>query len=155
LAAAVTTAGSDEPAVGYSLGYPVAVVVAIIIVGLTLNRCFPAPNDPAPAATVGLDAATGEVERATNLRAVPGLAAVRVRLSYPERANRTQVIDMGDQLRPGDRVVVVGAREDVDAAIAHFGRRLEEHLADDRRAVDFRRFVVSNPKAAGRRLDDL
>jgi len=155
LAAAVTAAGSDEPAVGYSLGYPVAVVVAIIIVGLALNRRFPASNDPAQAATVGLDAATGEVERATNLRDVPGFAAQRVRMSYLERDNRTQVIDMGDQLRPGDRVVVVGAREDVDAAIAHFGRRLEEHLADDRRAVDFRRFVVSNPKAAGRRLDDL
>src|SRR5699024_5972809 len=155
LAAAVTAAGSDEPAVGYSLGYPVAVVVAIIIVGLALNRRFPASNDPAQAATVGLDAATGEVQRATDLRDVPGFAAQRVRMSYLERDNRTQVIDMGDQLRPGDRVVVVGAREDADAAIAHFGRRLEEHLADDRRAVDFRRCVGSNPKAAGRRLDDL
>src|SRR5690625_363942 len=155
LAAAVSAAGSDDPAVGYSLGYPVAVVVAIIIVGLTLNRRFPAANDPAQAATIGLDAATGEVQRATDLRDVPGFAAQRVRMSYLERANRTQVIDVGDQLRPGDRVVVVGARADVDAAIAHFGRRLEEHLADDRRAVDFRRFVVSNPKTAGRRLDDL
>lgn len=155
LAAAVTAAGSDEPAVGYALGYPIAVVVGIIIVGLTLNRRFPAANDPAPTATVGLAAATGEVQRATSLRDVPGFAAQRVRMSYLERGNRTQVIGAGDELCPGDRVVVVGGQEDVDAAIAHFGRRLEEHLADDRRAVDFRRFVVSNPKIAGRSVADL
>ncbi len=155
LAAASSAAGSGEPAVGYSLGYPVAVVVAIAIMAMALSRRFPGKNDPAPTATVGLDAATGEVDRYTHLRDVPGVAEGKVRMSYLERGNRTRVIDGADELCPGDRVVVVGAREDVDAAIAHFGRRQQEHLADDRTAVDFRRFVVSNSKVAGRSVAEL
>src|SRR5690625_3785108 len=155
LAAAAELAGSQEPAVGYSLGYPVAVVVAIGLTAATLNRTFPAGRDPEPTATIGLDAASAEVERATALSDVPGFAAQRVRMSYLERGNRTRVIDPGDELQPGDRVVVVGAAADVQAAISHVGRRLEQHLADDRRTVDFRRFVVSNPKTAGRPIAEL
>src|SRR5690625_2179151 len=151
---AITARALDtaDPAVGYSLAYPVAVAVGIVIMGLTLARSFPGRKDPAPAATAGRDAATVEVNRECRLQDVPGVAGEQVRLSYLERGNRTRVIGPEDLLCSGDRVVVVGAREDIEAAITHLGERVAEHLADDRSVVDFRRFVVSDPKVAGRPL---
>ncbi|PVU82854.1 transporter [Cellulomonas sp. WB94] len=155
LAAATAAAGTQEPAVGYSLAYPVGVTVAILVVALTVNRRWPASRDPSPAAGVGLDATSAEVQRPTLLSEVPGFAAQDVRLSYLERGGRTRVVGHDEQLQPGDRVVVVGPRPAVDAAVAHLGVRLEEHLADDRTSVDFRRFVVSDRKVAGRTVAEL
>src|SRR5690625_7827331 len=60
-----------------------------------------------------------------------------------------------DQLRPGDRVVVGETSPAVASAIKHLGKRLDDHLADDRTAVDHRRFVISNRAVAGRSVAEL
>ena len=46
LAAATAKAGSNDPAVGYALTYPVGVVLTIVMVSIILNRAWPAPKDP-------------------------------------------------------------------------------------------------------------
>ena len=150
LAAAATAAGTGAPAVGYSLGYPVGVVGAILIVAAVVGRAWPGRRDPAPAA--GLAAVSVEVERAVDLARLPAFAAQEIRLSYLERDGRTRVVTPDERLRPGDRVVVVGPEPAVEAAITALGTRLDAHLADDRTQVDFRRFVVSNRKVAGRTI---
>ncbi|WP_243758630.1 aspartate:alanine exchanger family transporter [Actinotalea soli] len=155
LAAAQTAADSSEPAVGYSLAYPVGVTVAILVVAATVRRRWPAGKDPEPAAGVGLDAATAEVERPTALDEVPGYREQKVRMSYLARDGRMRVVDEGEELRPGDQVVVVGPGEEVDAAIAHLGHRVEAHLAHDRTVVDHQRFVVSDRRVAGRTVAEL
>lgn len=155
LAAATTAVGSDEPAVGYSLGYPVGVTVAILVVAAVVGRRWTGPRDPMPAAGVGLDACTAEVERATRLGEVPGFAEQSVRMSYLARDGRTRVVTPDERLEPGDRVVVVGPRASVAQAVEHLGRRLDEHLADDRTSVDFKRFVVSDRRVAGRTVAEL
>jgi len=155
LAAAAAAAGSTEPAVGYALGYPIGVTVSIVVVAVIVGRRWPSRRDPAPAAGLGLDAATAQVERTTRLSDVPGFAAQEVRLSYLSREGRTRVVTPGERLQPGDRVVVVGPAGSVAAAIAHLGVRLDEHLADDRTSVDHRRFVVSNSAVAGRSVLEL
>ena len=155
LAAATAAADSAEPAVGYALGYPIGVTVAIVVVAVVVGRRWPARRDPAPAAGVSLDAATARVERPTRLSEVPGFAAQEVRLSYLARDGRTRVVAPDEELRPGDRVVVVGPEAAVKSAIEHLGTRLEEHLADDRTSVDHRRFVVSNSRVAGRSILEL
>jgi putative transport protein len=76
-------------------------------------------------------------------------------MSYLERDGRTRVVSPDEQLQPGDRVVVVGPGPNVTAAITHLGRRLDAHLADDRTTVDFRRFVVSDRRVAGRTVTEL
>lgn len=155
LAAAVDAAGSTEPAVGYSLGYPVGVVVGILVVAAVVSRRWDARRDPASASGAGLSATTVEVERPSWLADIPGWDAQDVRMSYLARGGRTRVVAADDELRPGDQVVVVGPADAVERVVAHLGREVEQHLADDRRAVDYRRVVVSNRRVAGRTVGSL
>ena len=55
----------------------------------------------------------------------------------------------------GDRVVLVGAPEEVDKAVAGLGEPAAEQLELDRSDYDFRRVFVSNPAIAGRSLSEL
>nr|WP_237728185.1 TrkA C-terminal domain-containing protein [Cellulomonas sp. APG4] len=155
LAAAQQAAGSTEPAVGYSLAYPVGVTLTILVVAATVTRTWPGPRDPQPAAGVGLEAVTAHVRTATTLAEVPGFTEQRVRLSYLARDGRTRVVDPGERLEPGDRVVVVGPAEQVALAVTHLGDEVAEHLADDRSVVENRRFVVSDRWVAGRTVAEL
>ena len=155
LAAASEVVGTDEPAVGYSLGYPVGVVVTILIVSVVLSRPWAARSDPDSAAGSGLVDISVEVERATLLPDVPGIRDGLVRLSYLARGATMRVVTPRELLQPGDQVVVVGPRDAVARARDHLGHRVVEHLAHDRREVDYRRFVVSDQRVAGRTVGEL
>lgn len=155
LAAAAGVAGTDEPAVGYALAYPVGVVVTILVVAAVLTRGWTARRDQEPAAGVGLLDVSAEVERPTRLREVPGFADASVRFSYLSRHGETRVVSADEELEPGDRVVVVGPRPAVERAVAHLGRRVSEHLAHDRSVVSFRRFLVSDHRVAGSTVREL
>ncbi len=155
LAAATSAAGTSEPAVGYSLGYPIGVTIAILAVSVVVNRSWPAHRDAQPAASRGLDACTALVNSRTRFEDVPGFADQSVLISYLARDGRTRVVTPGEELLPGDLVVVVGPLERVNEAVAHLGERVTEHLADDRTSVDFQRFVVSSRKVAGRSIAEL
>lgn len=155
LAMATERAGTEEPAVGYALSYPVGVVMTILLVSVVLGRSWTGRRDPDSAARLGLVDISVEVERATTLDAVPGLAAGDVRLSYLARGGRARVVRPGEELRPGDRVVVVGPEGAVRRARDHLGHRVDQHLAHDRREVDYRRYVVSSRRAAGRTIGEL
>ncbi|WP_127125283.1 aspartate:alanine exchanger family transporter [Georgenia sp. SYP-B2076] len=155
LAAATGLAGSDEPAVGYSLAYPVGVTVTILVVSTILSRPWRARRDPDPAAGVGLVDISVEVERPGRLRDVPGFAENSVRFSYLARDGAVRVAAPDEELLAGDRVVVVGPEGAVSRAREHLGRRVSDHLAHDRSTVDYRRFIVSNPAIAGRTVGEL
>lgn len=155
LAAAATQAGSEEPAVGYSLSYPVGVVVTILLVAIVLARPWRARRDPEPAAGVGLVDISVEVSRPGPLRKVPGFTDGSVRFSYLARDGATRVVTADEDLEAGDRVVVVGPETAVRRAREHLGHRVSEHLAHDRSAVDYRRFVLSNRAVAGRTVGEL
>ena len=154
-ATAVDRAGSTEPAVGYALTYPVGVGVTILLVAVILSRPWPGRRDPDSVAGQGLVDISVEVERPTLLEDVPGLAEGRVRMSYLARGDRTRVVRPGEELQVGDRVVVVGPADAVGRARERLGRRVDEHLAHDRREVDYRRMVVSAPRVAGRTIGEL
>ena len=155
LAAATAATGSPDAAVGYSLGYPVGVTLAITAVALVVGRSWPGPKDPVPAANEGLEARSVLVENAAPVRQVPGWAEQELRLSYLIRDGETRVVVPGEHLRAGDKVLVVGAPAAVARAASFLGQVLDEELTDDRQAVDFRRFVVSDPAVAGRTVAEL
>lgn len=155
LAAATAQAGTQDPAVGYSLAYPVGVVVTILVVAAVLARPWRTGRDPDPAAGVGLVDISVEVERSTRLLDIPGVTEREVRLSYLERAGETRVVAADEELRAGDRVVVVGPEPAVRRAREHLGHRVSEHLAHDRSEVDYRRFIVSDRAVAGRTVGEL
>ena len=155
LAAAAEQAGSQDPAVGYAISYPVGVVVTILVVAWVLTRTWAAPRDRDPAAGEGLVDISIEVTRPGPLGAVPGSRDGTVRFSFLRRDGRTRVVGDDEHLLVGDRVVVVGPEEGVRRAADHLGRRVDEHLAHDRREVDYRRFLVSRPAVAGRTVGEL
>lgn len=155
LAAATEASGSANAAVGYSLGYPVGVVLAIGAVAMVVQRKWPGKKDPAPAANEGLVAESVQVERTTPLRDVPGWRDQQIRMSYLVRDGHTRVLSPGEDLLPSDQVLVVGAPRAVNTACEYLGSRAGKELTDYREAVDFKRFVVSDPDVAGRSVAQL
>lgn len=155
LAAATTQTGNDVPAVGYSLGYPMGVIFGILVVAMIVNRGWAGKNDTASLAGQKLHAVTARVETPFAVREVPGWREQRIRMSYLRRGGTQRVVSPGEDLMPGDEIVVVGLPDDVDRAVNAIGSELPQHLADDRSKVQFTSFVVSRSTLAGRSIADL
>lgn len=153
--------GSSAPSVGFAIGYPVGVVVTLLLLTALARRALPGHRDPAPASAAGLINLTVEVERPMRVRRIPGIAATaglsggQVRMSYLLRDGELRVARPEDSLEVGDRLLLVGVPEAVERAADTLGHRVPEHLADDRSVVDFRRYIVSDPHIAGRTVAQL
>ncbi|MGJ3509596.1 aspartate:alanine exchanger family transporter [Enemella sp. A6] len=155
LSAATAATGSPDAAVGYSLGYPVGVILAIIAVALVVNRNWPGRRDSASLAGEGLMAQSVKVTTGVPVRSVPGWADESIKMSYLIRDGHTRVISPGEDLHPDDRVLVVGTPAAVQRAMEFLGEKMSGQLTDNRTDVDFRRFVVSDPSVAGRTVAQL
>lgn len=155
LAAATSATGSPDAAVGYSLAYPIGVTLAILAVSLVVGRAWPGRKDPPSLSSEGLVAVSVDVERPTALRHVPGWLDETIKMSYLIRDSRTRVVAPGEELLPGDHVLVVGPPRSVSAAVEYLGHELGRELTTDRGAVDFQRFVISEPSIAGRTVAQL
>jgi len=78
-----------------------------------------------------------------------------VRFSFWRHGGSVEVASGDAVVEPGDHVVVVGAEEAVARAVRWLGTRADEHLAHDRREVDYRRVVLSNARLAGATVAEL
>ena len=162
LDAAIEAAGSQEPAVGYALAYPVGVAVAIIRVGPRRGPRAAAGGgrgrgrrDPRPASADGLKATSVELLRPVRLTEMEAFRSGRIRISYLEREGATRVVTPGEELLAGDRVVVVGSPAALAEAVDELGSGMDRCLAKDRTAVDYRRLTVSSTRVAGRTIEEL
>jgi putative transport protein len=156
LAAATAAAGGGaDPAVGYALTYPLGVVLGIIAVHLEMRSRRVTPRDPGSAAVSGLTDLTVVVGRQARLADVPGVAEAAVRFSFWRHGRSVEVASDRAVVEPGDHVVVVGGEEPVAEAVRWLGARADEHLTHDRREVDYRRVLLSNPGLAGRTVAEL
>ena len=156
LAAATRAAGGGpDAAVGYALTYPAGVVLGIVLVHLAMIQKRRSPRDPDSVAAAGLTDLTVEVARPANLADVPGAASGEVRFSFWRHGDTIEVSAGHNQVAPGDRVVLIGPQEAVGRAVDWLGSRADEHLAHDRRDVDYRRVLLSNSRLAGRSVADL
>ena len=156
LAAATRAAGGGtDAAVGYALTYPAGVVLGIVLVHLAMIQKRRSPRDPDSVAAAGLTDLTVEVARPANLADVPGAASGEVRFSFWRHGDTIEVSAGHDEVAPGDRVVLIGPEEAVGRAVDWLGSRADEHLAHDRRDVDYRRVLLSNSRLAGRSVADL
>lgn len=153
--AIAVTGGSSDTLVGYALSYPTGVVVGMVLVALVVGRRWPGTGDSPSLAEAGLTADSVRVEHETELADIPGYLTQAIKISYHERAGDIRVLAPGQALRPGDRVLVVGNPDDVARAASVLGHTSKHKLTLDRRDVDFRRFVVSNPILFGHTVSDL
>ncbi len=155
LAAATDATGSPDAAVGYSIGYPIGVTLAIIAVAAVVARSWPGGRDTASLSSASIETATSRVQRETRVCEVPGHQQGRVVLSSLRRDGRTTVVSPQDVLLPGDDVVVTGADPDLQAAVAHLGHPLDTKIHHDHTTAALRPFLVSNPDLIGRTVSEL
>ncbi|MGY3678596.1 aspartate:alanine exchanger family transporter [Streptomyces sp. TE33382] len=146
-----------EPAVGYAIGYPLAVVITIMFVAaIAARRSWTARRDPDSGLPSTLVTRTVQVAHDRVWSDVPGVTEHRVLASeYRPAGGRTRVAGALDRLRTGDLVVLVGGEDDVRAATGFLGSPAPLHLLDDRSAVDYRRILLTDPALAGRTVAGL
>lgn len=154
-AATSATHNSPDTLIGYALAYPTGVVVGMIVVALIAKRRWPARKDNTSLAEAGITAVSTSVDHDLNLGDVPGWLDESIKMSYLEREGQMRVLSPTEQLYPGDRVLVVGNPDDVDRAVAALGHASSHDLTHQRRDVDFRRFLVSNPALTGKTIGEL
>lgn len=155
LDAAEQLVGDGTPAVGYSLGYPVGVLVGIVFVTVVSVRHWPGSKDTPSLAGRGLHAVTVQLANPVNPRDVRAWVKQQIRFSYVRRDQVTRVFVPGEELMGGDQVVIVGQPGIVEEVAGNLGTIVTDHLADDRSIVDFERLTVSNPDIAGLQVSQL
>ena len=147
--------GDPNAAVGYAFGYPVGVIGGILIVTITVTRKWVGPKDTPSLAGASLEAVSVHVTKQINTRDIDAWRDQRVRLSYLRRDGRTRVTAPGEDLLPGDHVVMVGDPASIKETAPLIGEILDHNLEDDRSDLAFERIVVSNPDVAGRSVCEL
>ena len=147
--------GVANAAVGYAFGYPVGVIGGILVVTITVTRKWVGPKDTPSLAGSSLEAVSIRVSKHINTRDIDAWRDQRVRLSYLRRDGRTRVTAPGEDLLPGDHVVMVGDPESIKETAPLVGEILDHNLEDDRSDLAFERIVVSNPDVAGRSVCEL
>ena len=154
-AATDAAGGSAQPAVGYAIAYPVGVIVTMVVVTALMRIKLPAKNDPDPASAAGLATQTIRVENPMRIQEIPGIAEVvgsaegGLRVSYLLRDGKMQVAHPDGELKSGDLAFLVGIPDAVKTAGQALGKPIDEDISNDRTAVNFGRFTVSNSRLVG------
>ena len=141
-----------EPIVGYSLAYPLGLVLPLVVVWAVLRRQRRDEGGAAPPLVVQTALVEHSPGTLEELRERHGRTVTFGRLqhlNHLEAATATLVP------APGDLLSVVGPADEVEAVIEELGRRAPEEIELDRHDLDFRRVVVSSRGVAGRRLGEL
>ncbi|WIY83385.1 TrkA C-terminal domain-containing protein [Propionimicrobium sp. PCR01-08-3] len=153
-AALKATGGSADTLVGYAVAYPTGVIVAMIIVALVATKRWPGNRDNVSMAEAGITATSTHVTHDTEITDIPGWPD-KIRMSYLRRHGQMRLMTRSDPLNEGDIVLVVGMPDDVKAAVDYLGYASSATLTENRRDVDYRRFVVSNPGLSGRTVGEI
>jgi putative transport protein len=139
-----------EPIVGYSLCYPLGVLIPLLSCHAILRR----GRSPRRAKLVQQTARIEHVENVT-LAELAAELENRVAFGRVLHEGSLQAAEPGILVHRGDLVTVVGSAKDVAAAVSLVGDRISTELSDNRSDLAFRRVLVSNSELAGRRIDEL
>ncbi len=172
LAAVIETVGKttpadvDLPTVGYSVAYPMGVLVPILV-AFVLQRVWKINfRTEARKLRGGIYPVEQEIDnqviRVTNSEAthdavdhLVGHHNWHVVFGRMQRGDELSLVTGDTKLALGDLVSVIGSPEDIEDVISHMGEVTDVHLEVDRSHYDFRRVFVSKPSVAGTKLSDL
>jgi len=138
-----------EPIVGYSLSYPLGLVLPLIVVWLVLRRGRGSAAPPLVVETAFVEHPVG------TLAELRGRHHGSVSFGRLRHEQHLEAAVATLEPEPGDLISVVGPRDEVEAVVAELGHRMPEAIELDRHELDFRRIVVSSREVAGRRIGEL
>jgi putative transport protein len=153
LQAAIDAAGSRDPAIGYSVAYPLGIVGPILCLFVS-SRVFRPRLAPAPAPPRALEVTLDHVDGVT----VAGLAELLppgVELTAIRHDGASTLPDPAAVVRRGDGALLFGLPEALERARSALGRVSPGRFAKDRAALDVARIFVSRAAVAGAAIGDL
>ena len=162
-----TDLAAQKAVVGYSLSYPIAIASAMAAIVLTIKLLridfrveeeklkteFPVRQEVTNATIL---ITNPDIEHITirDLKRLYRWKVVFGRVQHPD--GRVELIHWDSTLQAGDKVVVVGYNEQVDAVARILGKRAPEGISDNgHSAYVTKRIFVSNVQIAGERLATL
>jgi putative transport protein len=156
---------ANEPAVGYSIAYPMGVLGPIIAIAI-VRRLYRVDYRKEAARLASQHLVQEEIAAVTARVCAPGAIGLTVRelqrtlevpvvLSRIQRGSEVMLAEGDVRLLEDDLVCVVGEPTNVEAAVAAIGELDRHHPELDRSQYDFRRIFVSRDDVVGRRLRDL
>lgn len=154
LAVAQQQTGEDLPAVGYSLGYPVGVAVAILIVAVLLKQSWPGTKDKDTSAEVTFRSRTIRVTKNISYEELVERFEDHFVIATIRRGNSVRVAGDHPEIRKGDilRVLVTKAkRHELTHALGK--RQPQVPFVDKRLTIET--VVVSNTDIAGHTVEEL
>lgn len=157
LQAAIATLGNDDPAVGYSVSYPLGVAGPILFLYLVFMLRKPKIEAPTSGGSEMLEIAIRNPEFAgKSLGDIVAALPAAVRIVALRRGGRNETASADLVVAENDVVLAVGASQ---TALAEAGRILGEavpgRIVQDRVDLDYLRVFVSRPTLMGRALGEL
>jgi putative transport protein len=150
LQAAIDAAGNRDPAIGYSIAYPLGVVGPILCL-YAFSRMYNTRIAPSPAAPhpleITLEGAADVTVAQLVARLPPGVDIVAIR-----QGDANLLPDAHVRLASGDGVLLFGPPGALDEARRALGRVGPGHLAADRGELDVARVFVSRADVVGTSL---
>lgn len=153
LQAAIDAARNPEPAIGYSVAYPLGVVGPILCI-YGFSKWFSSRVAPAPAAPRPLEITLEGIESLTVAELMSQLPA-GVHLSAIRRGGASQLPAPDARIGAGDGVLLYGQADVLEQARRSLGRVDPGRFTRDRSSLDVVRVFVSRPAVVGIALGDL
>ena len=148
LQAAIDVVGDRSPAIGYSVAYPIGIIVPILCIfafsRIVKPRLAPAPAPPAIVEIVLADTRAGTTVAEITAGLPSGVHIVAVRQGRTNKLPDPQI-----RLDAGDGLLLFGEPGALDQARQQLGRLESGTVASDRSALDIGRYFVSKAALTG------
>lgn len=149
LAVAQQQTGEELPAVGYSLGYPVGVAVAILVVAFLLKQNWPAKHDKDNSASKIFRSRTIRVTKDVNYDDLEEQFKDHFVIATIRRGNKVRVAGDHPELHKGDILRVMVTKAKARELTQMLGKRQPQTPFVDKRLV-IETVAISNQDIAGR-----
>jgi len=155
----------EDSVIGYTFSYPMGVLGAMIAIVICerllkidyekekkhLRREYPS-NEKLSSATVQV---TNPEICGIQLRDLWAKYDWNISLGRIYSSGKVDLVNWSTSFELGDKVMIVGALEDIKETINNIGEKVSSPLSHDRTEFDTRRIFVSNPKITGKTLASL
>ncbi len=149
---------SADPAVGYTIAYPYAVIFGIVAFNI-FHGLFSKRRGPDSGQSSALVVRNYQVTNPAVCDKTVGEMRVRDRtglmISRIRHKDGVVIPNKYTILHEGDVLTAVGSREDIDKAVEFFGSESQERLDESRRDIDFLRILVSRRSLVGKTITEL